>query len=91
MLDYTVKHFDEKLLAKARSLFPLVYVDNLSDDGIMIIGSESANVAEGFRIRLFYSDWEYEDATIIRSNEELEKIVNDELHDRVWYLQHELV
>lgn len=79
--------FDKSLLEKARQLFYKVYVDNFSGDGVYYIGSETAN--QGIRVRIYYTEWEYADEIIVYTNEELGKIVNDELSVRAWELQHE--
>lgn len=80
--------FDLELLKQARSLFYLVYVDRMSEDNAYFIGSETET--EGVRVRIWFTDWEYETETTVYNNEELAKIIQDELSDRVWFLQHEI-
>lgn len=80
--------FDLELLKQARSLFYLVYVDRMSEDNTYFIGSETET--EGVRVRIWFTDWEYETETTAYNNEELAKIIQDELSDRVWFLQHEI-
>lgn len=80
--------FDLELLKQARSLFYLVYVDRMSEDNVYFIGSETET--EGVRVRIWFTDWEYETEITVYNNEELAKIIQDELSDRVWFLQHEI-
>lgn len=44
---------------------------------------------DGDRVRIYRTDWEYEEAEIFCNNDDLEKYVNDELADRVYFYQHE--
>lgn len=81
--------FDKELLSQARCLFPTVYVDKLSEDGGTFIGSKTGS--EGVRVRIFFTEWEYEEAEIVYNNEQLADIIQNELSDRAWYLQHEIV
>lgn len=80
--------FALELLKQARSLFYLVYVDRMSEDNVYFIGSETET--EGVRVRIWFTDWEYETETIVYNNEELAKLIQDELSDRAWFLQHEI-
>lgn len=80
--------FALELLKQARSLFYLVYVDRMSEDNVYFIGSETET--EGVRVRIWFTNWEYETETIVYNNEELAKLIQDELSDRAWFLQHEI-
>lgn len=71
--------FDKKLLKEARQLFYCVYVDKLSADKTVYIGSTTAT--EGDRVRIYSTSWEYETDTICNNNEELKNYIDEYVNE----------
>ena len=78
-------YFDPELIRKGKELFYICEVQKISDNGIYF---EPSNTNSGCRVIIFFSSWEYETETVMHSNEELEKLIQDELSDRAYFWQH---
>lgn len=75
--------FNKNYVQIARRLFNTVYIDRITDTEV--IGSKSRY--DGDRIRIYRTDWEYESEIIIRDNEELKKLLTEEITD--WLYEHD--
>lgn len=58
--------YDKQLIDTARHYFPVVYVDQ--DTGTAYKGTSGYT---GDRVRIYTTDWEYEEADILKTNAEL--------------------
>ena len=45
---------------------------------------------DGDCVRIYRTDWEYSEEEVFHNNADLEKYVNDEIADRVYFYQHEM-
>ena len=70
-------HFNAKLLDILRANCHKVYVDKISEDGYQFIGDENSYI--GNRIRVYITDFEYEEPDIIKENSELKNYVENQL------------
>ena len=68
-----MKHFDKKVIDKARNIFHAVYVDKETPE--MYIGNKHGY--DGDRIRIYETDWEYEEAIIFTEESALEAYMEE--------------
>lgn len=67
--------FDKDLIDKARRYFYKVYIDIETPESYY--GYCDSKTYDGHRVRIYRTSWDYENAEIIHSNEELEKYINE--------------
>lgn len=64
--------FDRNLISKAMQMFYRVYVD----DNRTVRHNGRDDIVTGYRVRIYVTSWEYEEAEIFRSNKELAAFIN---------------
>ena len=78
--------FDKSILEKAKRLFYSVTVYTYNSVGNYVKSADNT----GAFVRIYRTGWEYSEDENFYNNADLEKYVNDELADRVYFYQHEL-
>jgi len=78
--------FNADTLEKARNIFYDVTIFKLDSIGNYIESNDNSGVV----VRIHCTDWEYSEDENFYNNADLEKYVNDEIADRVYFYQHEM-
>ena len=78
--------FNAEILKNAKNMFYSVEIFKLSVTGKYVKSDDNT----GVMARIYRTDWEYAEEETFYNNADLEKFVNDELADRMWFYQHEM-